>query len=161
MANTPGKPFPLISARTIAALEETRREHAFNPKAVRNGKSLGDLVGMSQMGIHLVRIEPGRETTEFHTHFCDEEFVYILAGRGLAEIGDERVEVGPGDFMGFTARSLPHAMSNPFEQDLVYLMGGTRKPYDITDYPRAGKRSYKFDGDRDNVERGQIQELRK
>jgi len=161
MTDESRKPFPLVKAKAIETMAEARREHRFNPRAVRNSKSLGDLTGMNQMGIHLVRIEPGSESTEFHTHLCDEEFVYILEGRGMAEIGDERIEVGAGDFMGFTARSLPHTMTNPFEQDLVYLMGGTRKTYDITDYPRAGKRSYKFDGDRDNVEREHIQEMRK
>jgi uncharacterized cupin superfamily protein len=161
MAHNDGKPFPLLTAQAIAAMAEDRHPHRFNPKAVRNSKSLGDSTGMNQMGIHLVRIAPGGESTEFHTHMCDEEFVYILSGRGMADIGDERIEVGAGDFMGFAARSLPHTMTNPFEQDLVYLMGGTRKSYDITDYPRAGKRSYKFDGDRDNVEREHIQEMRK
>jgi len=29
--------------------------------------------------------------------------------------------------MGFTAPSLPHCLKNPFEVDLVYLMGGKRR----------------------------------
>src|SRR5688500_3901106 len=110
-------------------MKEERRVHVLNPRAVRNQKSLGDAVGMTDLGIHLVRVEPGHETTEYHTHYCDEEFVYILAGRGLADIGDTRIEVGPGDFMGFAPQSAPHTMSNPGGEDLVYLVGGTRKPF--------------------------------
>jgi uncharacterized cupin superfamily protein len=127
-------------------MDPVRRVHVLNPRAIRHGKSLGDAVGMRDMGIHLVRIAPGDETTEYHMHYCDEEFVYILSGRGIAEIGTRKVKVGPGDFMGFTAKSLPHNMSNPYAEDLVYLMGGTRKPIDVSEYPRSRQRAYKFDG---------------
>ncbi len=143
--------FPLLTRAVIAKLGEERRVHRLNSRAVRNSKSLGDAVGMKDMGVHLVRIEQGDETTEYHTHYCDEEFVYILSGRGIAEIGKRRVRVGPGDFMGFAAKSLPHGMSNPYPEDLVYLLGGTRKAIDISEYPRSRKRTYKFDGRRHTV----------
>ena len=145
------KPFPLLTAAAIEKLDEIRRVHVLNKRAVRHGKSLGDAVGMHDMGIHLIRIAPGDESTEYHTHYCDEEFVYILSGRGIAEIGARKIKIGPGDFMGFTAKSLPHAMHNPYAEDLVYLMGGTRKPIDISEYPRSRKRAYKFDGHRHTV----------
>lgn len=143
--------FPLLSAAAIAAMDEQKRVHRLNKRAVRNSKSLGDELGMKEMGIHLVRIRRGDLTTEFHTHYFDEEFVYILSGQGLAEIGKRKVKVGPGDFMGFVACSLPHTMSNPYKEDLVYLLGGTRKVYDVTEYPHARKRAYKFRGHRHSV----------
>lgn len=146
----------LLTAETIAAMPESVHRHRLNPKGVRNGKSLGDALGMQQLGVHLVRIAPGEETTEFHFHRHDEEWLYILAGRGLAEIGERKVEVKAGDFMGFTAPSLPHAMSNPFAEDLVYLMGGTRHAWDVVEYPRRGVRSYKYPGTRDNVEAAKV-----
>jgi len=70
---------------------------------------------------------------------------------GMAEIGGRKSEVNAGDFMGFVAGSAPHTMANPFKEDLVYLVGGTRHAYDVVDYPRRGIRSYKYDGKRDNV----------
>jgi len=143
--------FPLIKARAIAAMKPQRFAHRLNPRAVRHELSLGDAVGMSDMGIHLVRIRPGAETTEYHTHYCDEEFLYILSGRGIADIGGRKVEVGAGDFMGFPAQAPAHTMANPFEADLVYLMGGTRKPFDVSEYPRRRLRAYKFAGLRDTV----------
>ena len=150
--------FPLLTAAAIARMAEYRRVHLLNKRAVRHGKSLGDAVGMRDMGIHLVRIAPGDQSTEYHTHYCDEEFVYILSGSGIAEIGARKVKVGPGDFMGFTAKSLPHAMSNPYQADLVYLLGGTRKPIDISEYPRSRKRAYKFDGRRHTVKFKDVKE---
>ena len=143
--------FPLLSAEAIAAMPEHARQHAFNANGLRHTKSLSDACGLVAIGVHLVRLEPGRESTEYHAHIHDEEWIYVLSGRGMAEIGGRHAEVKAGDFMGFVAASLHHTMTNPFEEDLVYLVGGTRHAYDVVDYPRRGVRSYKYAGKRDNV----------
>jgi uncharacterized cupin superfamily protein len=131
---------PLLKATEIASLDERHHVHPLNPKAIRHTRSLGDAVGLQRLGIHLVRIAPGDETTQFHFHHHEEEFIYILSGRGIAELGDSNVEVGPGDFMGFTAPSVPHSLCNPFDIELVYLMGGERQEFDVCDYPHLQKR---------------------
>ena len=46
---------------------------------------------MQRIGVHIVRLAPGRESTQFHYHDADEEFLYVLEGRGIAEIGDESI----------------------------------------------------------------------
>ncbi len=69
-----------------------------------------------------------------------------LSGRGIAEIGDEEVEVGPGDFMGFATPSSAHHLRNPFDVDLVYLMGGEHREVEVADFPRLRKRLIR-DGD--------------
>lgn len=142
----------LLKADDIAVMPETEKVHGLNPLAVRHSKSLGDALGMTQLGIHLVRVEPGKQTTQFHFHHQEEEFIYILSGKGIAEIGEAELEVGPGDFMGFTAPSLPHTISNPFDEDLVYLMGGERRSFDVCDYPRLKKRLFRVDGKRQLVD---------
>ncbi len=146
-----GRTGPLLKAAKISAMQEIRRVHVLNKRAIRNYKALGDAVGMHDIGVHLVRINPGDESTEYHTHYCDEEFVYILEGRGITEIGGRKHKIGPGDFMGFTALSEPHSIANPYNEPLVYLLGGTRKPNDVSEYPRSGKRAYKFNGKRHTV----------
>lgn len=140
------KPYPLITAEEIQNLTEFVSQHQFNDNAIRHTRSIGDELGLSRIGIHLVRLEPGRESTQFHFHHQDEEFLYILSGRGIAEIGEDEHEIGPGDFMAFTCHSLPHAMRNPYKEDLVYLMGGERNAIDICDYPRINRRMYREDG---------------
>ena len=158
MPATKRAPSLLLTAAAIKKMRVTRRVHVLNKRAVRLGKSLGDAVGMTDMGIHLVHVPPGAESTEYHTHYCDEEFVYILSGRGVAEIGGRKVKVGAGDFMGFPKKAPPHGMYNPYKEDLVYLMGGTRKAIDISEYPRSRERAYKFDGKRHFVKFKDVQE---
>ncbi|MFQ4136344.1 cupin domain-containing protein [Nodosilinea sp. PGN35] len=149
------RPHPLLSATAISNLPESTFTHPLNPRAIRHGRSLGDAIAFEHLGIHWVRVEPGHDSTQYHRHQAEEEFIYILSGRGLAEIGDETFEVGPGDFMGFVAGGLAHSLSNPFEQDLVYLVGGMRLEFDICDYPRVNTRLYRRGEQREYVELGE------
>lgn len=143
---SPRKP-ALLSAAAIRRMKEDKFVHFLNPGAIRYTRSLGDACGLQTLGIHLVRLKRGDDSTEYHFHHQDEEWVYILAGRGVAEIGGKKYAIGAGDFMGFTAPSAPHAMKNPYQRDLVYLVGGNRWPLDVCDYPRIGKRRYRMNGE--------------
>ena len=143
---------PLIPAEDIATFPEQVFVHPLNPNAVRHTKSLAAATGCIHLGVHLVRVTPGHDSTTYHRHRGEEEFVYILSGRGIAEIGSQTFEVKPGDFMGFPPDSLAHTMHNPFSEDLVYLMGGTNLDYDVCDYPKQGKRMYRVGDRRDYVD---------
>ncbi len=143
---------PLLTAHDIENMDESVNIHQFNDKAIRHTRSLGDSLGLSTIGVHLVRLEQGYESTQFHFHHCDEEFIYILSGSGVAEIGDAEYKVSAGDFMGFCQQSLPHSLRNPNVEDLVYLMGGSRNEIDICDYPRINRRMYRVKGEKRYVD---------
>ncbi|HSM83317.1 MAG TPA: cupin, partial [Nodosilinea sp.] len=59
-----------------------------------------------------------------------------------------------GDFMGFAAGGMAHSLSNPFDDDLVYLVGGLRLEFDICDYPRVNTRLYRRGEQREYVALG-------
>lgn len=143
-----GKDACYFGADRIAGLAEKVVVHQFNANAVRNTRSLGDMAGLKDMGVHLVRVEPGRDTTEHHFHGQDEEFLYIISGEAEATVGETRFSVGPGDFMAFPRNSPAHSMHVPADakQDCVYLMGGTRSAIDVCTYPRLARRMYRVDG---------------
>ena len=111
-------------------------------------RTLGTLSGLTQIGLHIVRLEKGRESTEYHYHDADEEFLYVISGRGVAIIGGERHDVGPGDVMAFPHGSPPHMLSNPYDEDLVYLMGGERNSCDVVHYPNIKRSMVKSAGRR-------------
>lgn len=137
---------PLLRARDIEALPEEARAHPLDASLVRHTRSLGDATGLTRTGVHLVRLKKGATSALYHRHQQDEEWVYVLSGRAVAEIGDETHDVGPGDFMGFPAGSAAHNLHNPHEEDFVYLVSGDHMQFDICDYPRAGKRRYRING---------------
>jgi uncharacterized cupin superfamily protein len=136
----------LITAADQAVLDERRHQHQFNSNAVRLTRTLGEPVGLERIGVHLVRLQSGRDSTQHHYHDADEEFIYVVSGRGVARIGDDQFEVGPGDFMGFPAPSPAHSLTNPFAEDLVYLMGGERNAVDAVHYPNIRRTMLKAHG---------------
>lgn len=132
-------PPSLLRAADIAAKAGTH-SHPWNPKSEMRGVHLSAAVGLERTGISLARIAPGKESFVYHSHAREEEWIYILAGAGTAEIDGEEYEVGPGDFMGFPTPSVAHHLRNTGSEDLVYLMGGERRDFEIADFPRLNKR---------------------
>lgn len=130
----------LVRAADRAAMIEESFHHPLNPESELHGLLLSRKVGLSHIGVSLLRVPPRRESFVFHSHANEEEFVYVLQGRGVAEIGDESFEVGPGDFIGFPAGGPAHLMKNPFGEDLIYLSGGENLEVEVGDFPRLGKR---------------------
>src|SRR5690606_19128430 len=84
-------------AARIAGLPEKPVVHQFNANAIRHTRSVGDMAGLTDMGLHIVRGEPGRDTTEHHFHGQDEEFLYVISGHAEATIGEESFTVRAGD----------------------------------------------------------------
>jgi uncharacterized cupin superfamily protein len=104
-----------------------------------HGVQLGRLAGLSRIGVNLARIAPGKESFVYHSHEREEEWLYILSGRGTAEIDGADYEVGPGDFMGFAAPSVAHHLRNSGEEELVYLMGGESLDLEVARFPKLGR----------------------
>ncbi|CAN5316394.1 cupin domain-containing protein [soil metagenome] len=133
-------PKPLWTAAEITAAPSHTLSHPWNPKSDIHIVPLAMMAGLQRAQLSLARVPPGKESFAYHFHEHDEEFIFILSGRGRTEIGGAIYEVGPGDFMGFPALGPPHHMTNPYEEDLVYFMGGERSGLDIGHFPRLGRR---------------------
>jgi uncharacterized cupin superfamily protein len=132
------KPF-LLKANEIEAQAATF-SHPWNPNSEIHGTQIAQLVGLQRTGVSLAKLPPGKESFVYHSHQREEEWLYILSGRGIAEIDGQEFEVSAGDFMGFPTPSVAHHLRNPYTEDLLYLMGGERLDVEIADFPRLGKR---------------------
>jgi uncharacterized cupin superfamily protein len=111
-----------------------------NPNSLFRAAGLSRLAGMSRAHVSLVRLPPGKDSFAYHGHMLEEEWIYIISGRAIAEIDGDSSEVGAGDFMGFAAPSAAHLLRNTFEEECVYLMGGEDRPIDVVSYPHLDKR---------------------
>lgn len=136
----------LLTAAQIDAMEGTRKTHFLNPNAQRVNKSLGDETGLTGIGVHLIEVQPGRDTTEYHVHHHEDECVYILSGTATARIGDQDHPIGPGDFIGYRKGGLAHGIFNSGEVPLRMLVIGQRLPHDVGDYPDQSKRIFRNEG---------------
>ena len=137
--NTPRE---LLKAASIEAMAVQRTPHDLNPNAIRLKKALGDATGLTQLGVHLITLMPGHDSSEYHRHLYEEEFVYILSGHGEAVINEQRYEIAAGDFLGFARNGPAHVMTNTGNEPLAFLVAGQRLEHDVCDYPRKNKRLY-------------------
>lgn len=151
----------LLKAADIEAMAGERKVHFLNPNAVRLNKSLGDAVGLGQLGVHIIQVEPGRDTTEYHKHHYEEEGVYVLSGRGRLTIEGDVYALETGDFVGFPRNTAAHGIANDGTEPLVCLVVGQRLAQDVSDYPRQGKRLYRNSGEWNLVELDHIVDPRR
>lgn len=125
--------------------------HPENPRSEVYLTPLSRPAGLSRLAVVHTRVPAGKESFVHHVHRHDEEWAYVLSGRGVAELGDREEEIGPGDFLGYPANGEPHHLRAAPAEDLVYLQGGdawTRSTIEIVDMPRLGLRRT-FVGTRD------------
>jgi len=136
----------LLTAEDIVAMEGLAKTHFLNPNAKRINKSLGDATGLTGLGIHLIEVEPGHDTTETHVHYHEDEAVFVLSGTGSADIGDETHAIKSGDFIGYRKGGLPHNIRNTGTETLRCLVIGQRLDQDVADYTEKKKRIYRNAG---------------
>lgn len=113
--------------------------HPWNPNSQFTGTRLAPLCGLTRVGVSLIKVPAGKESFIYHSQEREEEWIYIISGRGSAEIEEEEFEVGPGDFMGFPT-GIAHHLRNPYEEELVYRVGGENVDIEVANFPRLGRR---------------------
>ncbi|WP_283966174.1 cupin domain-containing protein [Tritonibacter sp. AK171] len=136
----------LVPAAEIAAMEGLAKTHFLNPDAQRINKSLGDLAGLTGIGVHLIEVAPGHDTAEHHVHHHEDECVYVLEGTATAYIGDREYQIAPGDFIGYRKGGLAHSIRNTGSETFRCLVIGQRLAHDVADYPHKAKRIYRNTG---------------
>jgi uncharacterized cupin superfamily protein len=90
--------------------------------------SVGEKLGLTRIGIHHVRLPPGRRTSYPHAESAEEEFVFVIEGRPDAWIDGELHALEPGDSVAFPAGTgISHSFLNN-TNDEVRLMVIGEKP---------------------------------
>ena len=121
------------------------------PCKARKRWQLGDVAGLTQFGVNLLRLPAGAWSSQRHWHQTEDEFVYVLEGELVlvTDAGEEKL--GPGDCVGFKAGVKDgHHIQNRSHKEAVLLEVGSRNPDgDAVVYPdvdldlRAGEDTYR------------------
>ena len=102
----------------------------------RHRVRLGDVAGLTQYGVNLLRLEPGAWSSQRHWHTGGDEFIYVLSGEVVlvTDAGEEVLK--PGDCAGFKAGDPDgHHLQNRSGADTTILEIGTRAPGEAAYYP--------------------------
>jgi uncharacterized cupin superfamily protein len=100
-------------------------------------QALGDVAGLTQFGVNLLRLAPGGWSSQRHWHTEEDEFVWILEGEVVLVTNAGETALRAGDCAGFKAgRPDGHHLQNRSARDAVVLEIGGRNPErDVVDYP--------------------------
>ena len=102
----------------------------------RHKQALGDVVGLTQFGVNITRIEPGQASALRHWHENEDEFIYVLEGELVLAENDGETVLKAGEAAGFKAGSgIAHRLINRSSRDAVYFEVGTRAKSERVHYP--------------------------
>ena len=87
----------------------------------------GRYFGFERLGIHHVRLAPGRRTSLPHAESAEDEFVLVLAGTPDVWLDGDLHRLAPGDAVGFRAGSgLAHTFLNNSTAEVRLIVVGDR-----------------------------------
>ncbi len=125
-----------IEAAAVQAVSGTLYPPPFDvPCLSRERRKLGDVAGLTQFGVNLLRLPPGAWSSQRHWQTKSDEFVYVLSGEVVlvTDAGEEVLR--PGDAAGFKAGDPDgHCLQNRSASDALVIEIGTRLADDAACY---------------------------
>lgn len=86
---------------------------------------LSQALGLTSLGIHHMRVPPGRRTSLPHAESHEEEFVHVIEGHPDVWLDGVLYRLRPGDSVGFPAGTgLAHTFINNTDSDVRLLVVG-------------------------------------
>jgi uncharacterized cupin superfamily protein len=114
----------------------TYPEPFFSRMGGREKRQLGDFFGLKNFGVNLTRMAPNCQSSLFHRHSKQDEFIFILDGMPTLITDEGETQLEPGMCAGFPAGGLAHQLVNRTNSDVLYLEVGDRSTGDEGTYPR-------------------------
>lgn len=93
-----------------------------------------------KIGIAYEELPPGKQSCPFHFHMLEEEHIIALEGEATLRLGDERLPIKAGDYVGFPAgQRAGHCLINETDKPFRYIMIGDNDPNEVCVYPDSNK----------------------
>lgn len=129
-------------AAVVAAQAAPRTKPSIYPEpfasrmAGREKRPLGDLFGLANFGVNLVRLMPGAGSALRHAHTRQDEFVYIVQGHAVLITDAGETQLSAGMCAGFkSGTGNAHQLLNRSSEEVIYLEVGDRSAGDTAVYP--------------------------
>lgn len=117
----------LVAVAAAAPAAEAPKITVTNVKQIVGPDFLGDkpvkfapAAQISNVGILAGQVKKIR----LHTHEFEDHVVYVVKGRAMARLGDDRREVGAGDIITIP-KQVPHSFDQQGEEQFVILVNAT------------------------------------
>ena len=103
------------------------RHYTGSDELLAIGAPVGQLLGLTRIGIHHERLLPGRRTSYPHAESAEEEFAFVLEGHPDVWIDGTLHRLAPGDSVAFPAGTgICHTFLNNTDVDVRLLVVGEK-----------------------------------
>jgi uncharacterized cupin superfamily protein len=130
---------PALDPVAVAAVSHTSYPPAYRARVLpRQVRALGDALGLTHIGVNLVHLLPGKESSMRHWHTHEDEFVYVLEGELMLRTDAGEQLLRAGMCAGFGAGSSDgHQLINRGALTAAFLVVSNRDPQDTAYYSDA------------------------
>lgn len=137
MSTTSSRPVAVLATAVAPRTKPSNYPEPFATRvAGREKRQLGEVFGLGNFGVNLVRMAPGTLSALRHAHSEQDEFVYILQGHPTLQTDAGDILLAPGMCAGFAAGTGDaHCLRNTTDAEVLYLEVGDRTPGDSASYP--------------------------
>jgi uncharacterized cupin superfamily protein len=136
-SNKPNSLVAVVGAETPPRTKPSIYPEPFASRmAGRVKRPLGDLFGLTNFGVNLVRLMPGAGSALRHAHSRQDEFVYIVQGQAVLITDAGETQLSAGMCTGFkSGTGNAHQLLNRSSEEVIYLEVGDRSAGDTVVYP--------------------------
>jgi uncharacterized cupin superfamily protein len=133
----PNAPVAVVASQVPPRAKPSSYPEPFASRmAGREKRPLGDLFGLTNFGVNLVRLMPGGGSALRHAHTRQDEFVYILQGNAVLITDAGETQLSAGMCAGFkSGTGNAHQLLNHSSEEVIYLEVGDRSAGDTAVYP--------------------------
>jgi uncharacterized cupin superfamily protein len=124
--------------KNISNIDNIPKEYMYDPDFQSKMKTIliGDAIGCEKIYVNMDYVKPGAESVKYHSHSKQEEFFFIIGGKGILRINGKEISIMTGDVISKPAgKDIAHQFINNGSEILQILDVGTRENDDITTYP--------------------------
>jgi len=115
--------------------------------AGRVRQRLANAGGLTDFGVNLMRLPPGKWSSQRHWHSHEDEFVWVLEGELVLVEDEGETILHAGDGAAFPkGTGNGHHLVNRSTATAVYLEVGSRSPTDVTTCSDIDMKSANADG---------------
>ncbi len=124
--------------KNISNVDTIAKEYVHDPEFQSKLKTIliGDAIGSEKLYINMDYVKPGAESVKYHSHSKQEEFFFIINGKGILRIDGREKPIVSGDVISIpSGKNIAHQFINNSSEILQILDVGTREKDDIITYP--------------------------
>ncbi|MDB4941096.1 MAG: Hemolysin [Labilithrix sp.] len=111
---------------STADVPETTHRYPERPdEPMASGRAIGRAAGLKNVGLHVVRVQPGQRTSFPHAESHEEEFAFVLEGSLDAWLDGVLHPIAAGDLVALPAGTgICHTFINNGDREARLLVGG-------------------------------------